>query len=104
MHRQTKVPFEVSFPLFLNIIPLYFTHFSYTLALIGLGILTAGLSYVASIFYLYLHYEANQRYTTKYNLGKNSCRSKYSTAMRFLYAVILIFSTIATAFHFHGYY
>ena len=90
----------------MNFILLYVTHFSYTLALIGLGIFTAGLSYVASIFYLYLHYEANQRYTTKYNLGKNSCRSKYlnSTAMKFLYAVILIFSTIATAFHFHGYY
>ena len=90
---------------------LHVTHFSYTLALIGLGILTAGLSYIASIFYLYLHYEAKQRYTqpprtTTWVKTKNSCRSKYlnSTAMRFLYAVILIFSTIATAFHFHGYY
>ena len=44
-------------------------YFSYTLALIGLGILTAGLSYVASIFYLYLHYEANQRYITQLQLG-----------------------------------
>ena len=40
------------------------TYYSFTLTLIGLGILTAGLSYIASIFYLYLHYEAEQRYTT----------------------------------------
>ena len=56
-------------------------YFSYTLALIGLGILTAGLSYVASIFYLYLHYEVKQslefrvyfssykRYTNHLNWG-----------------------------------
>ena len=40
------------------------TYYSFTLTLIGLGILTASLSYIASIFYLYLHYEAEQRYTT----------------------------------------
>ena len=54
---------EVSFPL-LKFNAIIVTHYSFTLTLIGLGILTAGLSYIASIFYLYLHYEAEQRYTT----------------------------------------
>ena len=54
---------EVSFPL-LKFNAIIVTYYSFTLTLIGLGILTAGLSYIASIFYLYLHYEAEQRYTT----------------------------------------
>ena len=44
---------EVSFPL-LKFNAIIVTYYSFTLTLIGLGILTAGLSYIASIFYLYL--------------------------------------------------
>ena len=81
----------------------------YTLTIIGLGITTAGVSYLASIFYLYLHHEARHRCTfiqVVFSTFAPTCRSNYlnPAVMRILYAVILILSTIATAFHFHGYW
>ena len=81
----------------------------YTLMIIGLGITTAGVSYLASIFYLYLHHEARHRCTfiqVVFLIFAPTCRSNYlnPAVMRILYAVILILSTIATAFHFHGYW
>ena len=81
----------------------------YALTIIGLGITTAGVSYLASIFYLYLHHEARHRCTfiqVVFSTFAPTCRSNYlnPAVMRILYAVILILSTIATAFHFHGYW
>ena len=81
----------------------------YTLTIIGLGITTAGVSYLASIFYLYLHHEARHRCTfiqVVFLIFPSTYRSNYlnPAVMRILYAVILILSTIATAFHFHGYW
>ena len=81
----------------------------YALTIIGLGITTAGVSYLASIFYLYLHHEARHRCTfihVVFLIFAPTYRSNYlnPAVMRILYAVILILSTIATAFHFHGYW
>ena len=67
------------------------------------------MSYLASIFYLYLHHEARHRCTfiqVVFLIFPSTYRSNYlnPAVMRILYAVILILSTIATAFHFHGYW
>merc|ERR1719230_1422669 len=52
-------------------------HLNFTLTIIGLGILTAGLSYIASIFYLYLHYEAEQRYWDLLTIVKDELTSDH---------------------------